>query len=122
LPGSSYLVQTERTIAQSQAVVVVISQHTLQAPLQITPEIVRAHEGGKPMIPVLRDLTHEALQQQPEWRQAMAAKANGCAPCTIAVDTPVQRTYTGARPARCTAEARRHGGVCAGPLPAATLF
>ena len=73
LPGSSYLVQTERAIEQSQAVVVVISQHTLQAPLQITPEIVRAYEGGKPIIPVLRDLTHEALQQQPEWRQAMAA-------------------------------------------------
>ena len=46
LPGSSYLVQTERAIEQSQAVVVVISQHTLQAPLQITPEIVRAHEGA----------------------------------------------------------------------------
>ena len=73
LPGSSYLVQTERAIAQAHAVVVVISQRTLQAPLQITPEIVRAHEGGKPIIPVLRDLPHEALQQQPEWRQAMAA-------------------------------------------------
>ena len=73
LPGSSYLVQIERAIVQAHAVVVVISQHTLQAPLQITPEIVRAYEGGKPLIPVLRDLTHEALQQQPEWRQAMAA-------------------------------------------------
>jgi hypothetical protein len=30
LPCGSYLVQTERAMAQSQAVVVVISQHTLQ--------------------------------------------------------------------------------------------
>jgi hypothetical protein len=41
--------------------------------------------------------------------------------CTIAVDTPAQRTYTGAHPARCTAHARRHGGVCVGPSYAATL-
>ena len=31
------------------------------------------------------------------------------------VDTPAQRPYTGAHPARCTADASRQRCVCAGP-------
>jgi TIR domain len=70
LPGVSYLVQTARAIELAQAVVVVISRQALGAH-QVTVEVVRAHEGSKPFFPVLRDITHEALQQQPDWRQAM---------------------------------------------------
>ena len=41
--------------------------------------------------------------------------------CTMAVDTPAQRTYTGAHPAKCTADASRHGCVYAGQSNAAAL-
>lgn len=53
------------------AVVLVISRDSLGSK-QITKEVDRAHECGKPFIPLLRDVTHVEFQnRQPEWRQAI---------------------------------------------------
>ncbi len=73
LPGVSYLLQTGQAIEQSHAVVLVISPHALGSQ-QVTREVQRAHECGKPFIPVLRDITHAKFQtRQEEWRQAVGA-------------------------------------------------
>lgn len=71
VPGLSYLVQTGQAIEKSKAFVLVISRDSLGSK-QITKEVDRAHECGKPFIPLLRDVTHVEFQnRQPEWRQAI---------------------------------------------------
>ena len=73
VPGPSYIVRTGESVAQSQAVVVVISPHSLGSS-QVTKEVVRAHESDKRFIPILRDITHGEFQQrQPEWREAIGS-------------------------------------------------
>lgn len=73
IPGPSYLLQTGQAIEQSEAVVIVISPHSLGSH-QVTREIVRAYEGAKRFIPLLRDITHVEFQnRQPEWREAVGA-------------------------------------------------
>jgi hypothetical protein len=72
-PELSYLLQAGQAIEQSKAFVVVISSHSL-ASQKITQEVVRAHESGKVLVPVLEDITHQEFQErQPEWREAMGA-------------------------------------------------
>ena len=76
VPGPSYLVQTGQAIHQTQAVILVISQHSLGS-RQVTRELVRALEAGKDCIPVLRGITHVEFQnRQPEWREALGAAAS----------------------------------------------
>jgi hypothetical protein len=76
VPGPSYLIQTGRAVEDAQAVVLLISPHSLGSH-QVTKEVVRAHESGKPFIPVLRDISHVEFQQrQPEWREAVGAAAS----------------------------------------------
>ena len=71
--GVSYLLQTKQAIERSSAVVLVISAHSLGSN-QVTKEVVRAHESGKPFVPVLRGTTHAEFQaRQPEWREAIGA-------------------------------------------------
>jgi hypothetical protein len=82
LPGSSYLVQTAQAIEQAGAVIVVVSPHALREPHQVTLEVVRAHESGKPLVPLLRDCVHEALHQVPEWQQALGAAVSEPIPPT----------------------------------------
>jgi hypothetical protein len=73
VPGPSYLVRTGEAVAQSQAMVVVISPHSLGSS-QVTKEVVRAHESAKHFIPILRDITHAEFQKrQPEWREAIGS-------------------------------------------------
>jgi hypothetical protein len=73
VPGPSYIVRTGESVAQSQAVIVVISPHSLGSS-QVTKEVVRAHESDKRFIPILRDITHAEFQQrQPEWREAIGS-------------------------------------------------
>lgn len=73
VPGPSYLIQTGRAIEQCKAVVLLITAHSLGSH-QVTREVVRAHEGGKPFVPVLRDMTHVEFQnRQPEWREAIGS-------------------------------------------------
>ena len=73
LPGPSYLIQTGKAVEESKAVVVVISPDSMSSH-QVTKEVVRAHEGGKKFIPMLRGITHIEFQnRQPEWREAIGS-------------------------------------------------
>jgi len=73
IPGPSYLIVTGQAIERSGAVVVVVSADSLGSK-QMTREVVRAHESGKPFVPVLRGVTHLEFQaRQPEWREAIGA-------------------------------------------------
>jgi hypothetical protein len=73
VPGPSYLIQTGQAIAQSQAIVLLISPHSIGSS-QVSREVVRAHESGKHFIPVLHNMTHDTFQRdQPEWREAVGA-------------------------------------------------
>jgi hypothetical protein len=73
LPGPSYLLQTSREIERSQAVVLIISPHSLSSH-QVTKEVIRAHESDKPFVPVLKSITHvEFANRQPEWREAVGS-------------------------------------------------
>ena len=71
--GTSYIVRTGEAVAQSDAVIVIISPHSLSS-TQVTKEVVRAHESGKHFLPILRGISHIAFQQrQPEWREAIGS-------------------------------------------------
>ena len=71
--GASYLLQTREGIMQAQAVIVIISTRSL-ASIQVGKEVVRAHEGHKAIIPLLRDVTDAQYKQtQPEWEEAIGA-------------------------------------------------
>ena len=73
IPGTSYLLQTGEAVANSKAVVVVISPHSVGS-RQVTREVVRAHESDKDFIPVRRGISHIEFQnRQPEWREAIGA-------------------------------------------------
>jgi hypothetical protein len=74
--GTSYIVQTGEAVAQSDAVVVIISPDSLSSN-QVTKEVVRAHESGRHFLPILRGVSHVEFQQrQPEWREAIGSAAS----------------------------------------------
>ena len=76
VPGPAYLAQMCESIARSQAVVIIISQLALGSN-QMTTEVVRAHESNKPLIPLLKEISHEEFQTQaPVWRQALGASTS----------------------------------------------
>lgn len=71
VPGQSYLVQTAAAVERSRAVVLLVSSDSLGSQ-QVTVEVVRGHETGKPFVPVLLDVTEgELATRQPEWREAV---------------------------------------------------
>ena len=73
VPGPSYLVQTGSAVEQADVVVLIISPTSLGSH-QVTREVVRGLETGKPFLPLLRDVTHVEFQnRQPEWRSAVGA-------------------------------------------------
>jgi eukaryotic-like serine/threonine-protein kinase len=73
IPGLSYLIQTGQAIEEALAVLLVISPDSLGSH-QVTKELVRAHEAGKPFIPVLRGISFVEFQRaQPEWREALGS-------------------------------------------------
>jgi hypothetical protein len=72
-PGPSYLLQTSKAIEESQAIIVVISPHSLSS-RQVTVEVIRGHEAGKHFVPLLRGISHlEFQKRQPEWREAIGS-------------------------------------------------
>jgi serine phosphatase RsbU (regulator of sigma subunit) len=74
VPGPSYLLQTGQAIANSSVIILVVSPAALRSANQMTKEIVRGHETGKPFIPILLDIDHRDFQeQQPEWNEAIGA-------------------------------------------------
>lgn len=74
-PGPSYLSQIDEEIETAQAVVLIVSARSLTSG-QVLKEVVRAHEAGKPFIPLRRGVTHEAIQQQRDWRMALGASVS----------------------------------------------
>ena len=73
VPGPSYLLQTGESVERSDVVVLVISPTSLGSH-QVTREVVRGLETGKPFVPLLRGVTHVEFQnRQPEWRSAVGA-------------------------------------------------
>lgn len=73
LPGPSYLLQTSKEIERSQAVILIISPDSLGS-YQVTKEVIRAHESGKPFVPVLKSISHvEFTARQPEWKEAVGS-------------------------------------------------
>jgi hypothetical protein len=74
--GASYLLQTRSAITESRAVVLFISRASTRS-VQVTKEVVRAHESGKAFIPLLVDLIHrEFIDLQPEWHEALGAASS----------------------------------------------
>jgi eukaryotic-like serine/threonine-protein kinase len=72
-PGPSYLLLTGQAVEGSSAVVLVVSADSLGSN-QVTSEVVRGHESGRPFIPVLRSIRHVELQtRRPDWRAAIGA-------------------------------------------------
>ena len=73
VPGPSYLVQTGDAVERADVVLLIISPTSLGSH-QVTREVVRGLETGKPFLPLLRDVTHVEFQnRQPEWRSAVGA-------------------------------------------------
>jgi len=72
-PGPSYLLLTGQAVEGSSAVVLVVSADSLGSN-QVTSEVVRGHESGRPFIPVLRGIRHVEFQtRRPDWRAAIGA-------------------------------------------------
>jgi len=94
LPGPSYLLQTARQVEESAAVVLLISANSLGSN-QVTAEVVRAHESGRPFVPVLIGLSHvEFAARQPEWREALGSATSIVLPPS-GVDAIVPRIRQG---------------------------
>ena len=71
LPGSSYLAQVIEAIEHSSAVVVVISP-TSMGSHQVSREVESAHQLDRPIIPVLKDVSHDRFQRRrPDWGFAL---------------------------------------------------
>jgi hypothetical protein len=76
VPGLSYLVQTGEAIVLSQAILLLISTHSLSSH-QIDIEVERAHEENKPFIPIRLGISHVEYQnRRPLWRQAIGTTAS----------------------------------------------
>jgi len=82
VPGPEYLTQVSTAIENSAVVAVIISPNSLGS-RQVTNEIVRAYEEGKPFVPLLVGITHAEFQQRrPEWRQALGASTSVAVPAS----------------------------------------
>jgi formylglycine-generating enzyme required for sulfatase activity len=114
IPGPPYLVQVSDAIERASAVVLLISRDSLSSN-QVTIEVVRAHESGKPFVPVLIGITHAEFQQrQPTWRIALGASTSIRVPPQGAAAI-VSRVVQGLR-----ALGLQPGSVAAAPPPCET--
>jgi hypothetical protein len=73
IAGVSYITQTLQAIENSLVFMLLITNHAVTASTrQVEIEIVRAHETGKPFLPLLLGLTHSEFQKQkPEWHHLL---------------------------------------------------
>lgn len=74
-PGPTYLRQVDEELGATQAVVVLISPDALRSSTVVN-EIVRAHEARKPFVPLRLGVSHERVQQQPEFRMTLGASVS----------------------------------------------
>lgn len=73
LPGPSWLIQTGDAIAGAQAVILIVSEASLNS-IPVTKEVDCAHNSGKPIVPVLVDIEHRRfMERKPEWREAVGS-------------------------------------------------
>ena len=73
VPGPSYLLQTSGAIDRCEVFMAIVSAASLGS-VQMTREIVRAHESDRLIIPILVGLSHQEFKlKQPEWRAAFGA-------------------------------------------------
>lgn len=92
-PGPSYLSQIDEELESTQAVVLIISRSSLTSG-QVLKEVVRAHEAGKPFIPLRRGVEHDAVHEQRDWRMALGASVSIAMP-DDSVDTTIPRIIRG---------------------------
>ena len=80
LPGPTYLAQVVEAIERASAVILVISPEALGSH-QVAREIEVAHDLDRPIIPVLKGITHEKLQKRrPDWRLALGGSTSVAIP------------------------------------------
>lgn len=80
LPGPTYLAQVVQAIEGASAVILVISPEALGSH-QVAKEIEVAHDLDRPIIPVLKGVTHERLQKRrPDWRLALGGSTSVAIP------------------------------------------
>jgi hypothetical protein len=74
IPGLSYLLQTRQAIDEAKCFLFLVSRSAIERYHQVDKELVHAHEVGKHIIPILRDISFRAFRQaRPEWHQAIGA-------------------------------------------------
>ncbi|HEV7734882.1 MAG TPA: TIR domain-containing protein [Candidatus Binatia bacterium] len=61
--GPSYVERVRRAVAASTALLVILSPRSLHSP-QVDRELLAAVEGGKPLVPLLLDITHDDLKRR----------------------------------------------------------
>lgn len=97
LPGISYLSQTRRAIDASRCFLFLISRSSLARPHQVDKELVRAHETGRHIVPILRDIRFRDFRTaSPDWHQAIGAVV-GVEMCAQTVHPSLQRLIMGLR-------------------------
>jgi tetratricopeptide (TPR) repeat protein len=115
--GQNYLLQTRAQIEACGLFLVLLTPASL-ASEQIDREVVRAHECGKPCLPVLEGVTYdEFTRARPAWQQAMGAVTALAVP-DGGVDALGERLVAGARAALGRqASPRREGTPPRPPWP-----
>ncbi|MGD0093811.1 MAG: protein kinase, partial [Planctomycetota bacterium] len=70
--GHRHPEQTGKAIEQSEAMLLLVSKHSIRS-RPVTRELLRADHSGKPFLPVLLDMSHDKLEaEQPEsWRDIL---------------------------------------------------
>jgi len=73
VPGTPFLLTIARVIAESRALLLVVSRASLDHGHQVTTEVFQAYEGRKRFFPLLVDVGFEEYHdRQPEWHIAAA--------------------------------------------------
>ena len=76
LPGPTYLAQVVQAIERASAVILLVSPEALGSH-QVAKELEVAHDLDRPIIPVLKGITHEKLQKRrPDWRLALGGSTS----------------------------------------------
>lgn len=80
LPGPTYLAQVVQAIEGASALILIVSPEALGSH-QVAREIEVAHDLDRPIIPVLKGITHEKLQKRrPDWRLALGGSTSVAIP------------------------------------------
>jgi hypothetical protein len=124
VPGAPYVVQVLNALSNSRAVVVVLSRAAF-ASQQVDKEIIQAHEGSKPFVPVLLDIDHAYFRaHKPDWAMMMgAATSVGVPPEGAAALTPrivAGLEAMGLKPGQAPALVPRPAAAAVAPAPAAS--